>query len=383
MAVSTQGKTYVRASTLILSILIIALTEFASAGPIAAQSTIEITGPSACRNCSITVEHVIDLGDDDGEGIIESDVATAARDSRGRYFVVESYGVRVKVFDSTGAFLTTLGRRGQGPGEFRGIGRLDVLPGDTLLVFDQSNSTVSRFLPDLTFIESIRLEIPPYVDVVSLDEGRMVLASPVRTPDRIGLPLHLLDRDGTVVRSFGSVHGEFRPDIPFADERLIGPGTKTAVWSAYRNQYVIELWDVSARPLREVRRNVEWFPSMFRPHRTAMHRRTTPEMPEPRLQAIRQDAAGHLWVLILVPDENWRQSVAQHEGDLHARVSDLNAYFDSVIEVLDPMMGRVIQSRTFDEAFLGFVGPGLLGGVTFTAAGSPRFSVWRVALTNP
>jgi hypothetical protein len=60
----------------------------------------------------------------------------------------------------------------------------------------------------------------PQVQAVALGGDRAVLAVSLRTPSRVGLPLHLVE-GSRVVRSFGSVGGAFRPDIPYFDERAI------------------------------------------------------------------------------------------------------------------------------------------------------------------
>jgi hypothetical protein len=68
-------------------------------------------------------------------------------DSRGRVYVGDWFAARVAVLDSTGALLGTLGRRGLGPGEFRSSRGVQVLPGDSLLVYDPSAARASVFAP--------------------------------------------------------------------------------------------------------------------------------------------------------------------------------------------------------------------------------------------
>jgi hypothetical protein len=51
----------------------------------------------------------------------------------------------VRVFGSDGRYKRTIGRRGQGPGEFASVRRLLTLPGDSLAVFDATKQRVSIF----------------------------------------------------------------------------------------------------------------------------------------------------------------------------------------------------------------------------------------------
>jgi hypothetical protein len=363
--------------------LLVALSHLFVAVPpaFATQPVISISGERVCASCTLAVERVATLGDADGPGIIESTVATAVRDSRGRYFVVESYGVRIKVFDAAGKHIETLGRKGEGPGEFRGIGALRIGGGDTLLVFDQSLSRLSIFAPDLTFLKTTRLELPPFVGVVLLPAGQVVLASSVRTPERIGMPLHLISPDGRALRSFGSRTGAYRPDVPYFDERVIASGAPGRIWSAYRNQYVIEEWSAAGQPGRIIRRDLEWFPSSFTPG--APGSINTESAPQPRLQAIRTDAYGRIWVVILVADRNWRRSVERAAGDSHARVREFNDYYDSVIEILDPVRGELLYRARIDEALIDFVADDLISSVGSTPGGWPVVNVWRVRIPTP
>lgn len=69
-------------------------------------------------------------------------------DSRGRIYVADWFHAHVSVLDSTGALVRTVGRKGLGPGEFRAIRGIQVLPGDSLLVYDPNASRLAVFAPD-------------------------------------------------------------------------------------------------------------------------------------------------------------------------------------------------------------------------------------------
>lgn len=68
-------------------------------------------------------------------------------DSRGRIYAGDWFTARVVVLDSTGGLLRTVGRKGLGPGEFRSIRGVQVLPGDSLLVYDPGAARLSVFAP--------------------------------------------------------------------------------------------------------------------------------------------------------------------------------------------------------------------------------------------
>jgi len=88
-----------------------------------------------------------------------------AIDSDGRFYVVDSVAKTVFVWNREGRFLGTMGKGGQGPGEFRfskmggAQAFLTVFKGQ-VLVFDGATNAVNTFGKDLTFKESRIINIP-------------------------------------------------------------------------------------------------------------------------------------------------------------------------------------------------------------------------------
>jgi hypothetical protein len=80
------------------------------------------------------------IGSTDGEGATSfSRIADIAVDPRGRFYLLEGETQDIRMFDSTGRYVRTVGRKGHGPGEFdQAIGmRWD--PHGRLWVVDQGN----------------------------------------------------------------------------------------------------------------------------------------------------------------------------------------------------------------------------------------------------
>lgn len=68
-----------------------------------------------------------------------------AVDSRGSIYVPDPFQHRVLVLTETGSVLRAVGRRGEGPGEYRMIRNVQVLPGDSLLVYDPELARVTVY----------------------------------------------------------------------------------------------------------------------------------------------------------------------------------------------------------------------------------------------
>ncbi|UCC72305.1 MAG: hypothetical protein JSV86_18355 [Gemmatimonadota bacterium] len=75
--------------------------------------------------------------------------------SDGRIVIADMVGHHLRFYSPGGVYERTVGREGQGPGEF-GNGRLALFlgPGDTLVVYDRANSRANVVTPDGTWLES-------------------------------------------------------------------------------------------------------------------------------------------------------------------------------------------------------------------------------------
>jgi hypothetical protein len=68
-------------------------------------------------------------------------------DSKGDIYVGDWNTPEVTVISRSGSLVRTIGRKGEGPGEFQNVKSLHVLAGDSLLVFDGSIHRVTVFAP--------------------------------------------------------------------------------------------------------------------------------------------------------------------------------------------------------------------------------------------
>ena len=114
--------------------------------------TLRLTGDNAGMHEPTLL---LDLGLTEGaEEFVLAGVAGAVQLSDGRIVVANGVTSELRFYSETGEFLQRVGHAGEGPGEFRDIAFLDVLPGDTIIVYDARLRRTSLFGPDPTFIVS-------------------------------------------------------------------------------------------------------------------------------------------------------------------------------------------------------------------------------------
>jgi 6-bladed beta-propeller len=116
---------------------------------------------------------------DTGDGYLLSNIFDIEIGPSGQLFVGDAMAARVFVFDSTGRFRRSIGRRGYGPGEFQSPGSMGWLR-DTLWVTDDAQLRVSFF------------------DTAGTDLGTHRISGPAVRPGLPSAPDYFL-ADGSVV----------------------------------------------------------------------------------------------------------------------------------------------------------------------------------------
>lgn len=175
--------------------------------------------------------------------------------------VVPVGGQRViRVFDSEGEHLETLGGPGEGPGEFRSLGA--VWPrGDTIEAFDGDLRRITRFFPDGA------------IDVVALDANRaaqaavpgalrdgwaLVAVAEVGVNGRDQMVVHRFGLDGAYTGEVAQVGGMVR----YSSSQVSGPGplSPRAVFAVHEEEVyaaetltpAIQVFDTTGSLIREI-----------------------------------------------------------------------------------------------------------------------------------
>lgn len=200
--------------------------------------------------------------------------------SDGRVLVADALASEVRLFDADGTHRATFGGAGEGPGEFRRLGELFVLPGDSAVAYDYGNRRVTVFGPDGAFARSFVLEAPPGSDAVApaLEDvfrsgDYLVRLNVPSTPGgasgirRGSVKLHRYGPDGTPGAPIGTFPDEevlnadvdgtpLLMDMPLGRESFFaarGAGVVLTTAADWRVQFL----DEESVPLRTVVRDVE------------------------------------------------------------------------------------------------------------------------------
>lgn len=331
----------------------------ATAVPLSAQDTLTVSGKVQCDDCAIALDTVVTIGGLDGPGIhvIEPGNSVAV-DRLGRILVAHYRHPEISVFDSTGTFLRTVGRAGEGPGEFQLIEHLDAGP-EYIHVFDSRGRTLFDY--DFRVVRTDRFAGNLGNSFVT-DDDDVVLTGDMRTIAAVGHSLHILRKSGEVV----SVGGDNRVFLGRTTEQLspVGGGARNA-WVVHRYPNRMTRWDLVGKPRATtvIDRVVEEYDK----HDQELS-------PKPLNHGAMLDARG-LWILWSGPDPRWKPT----RDPARLRSIPSERLLDSWLDLVDPATGHTVARYRDDYVLSRFAnGSRYLVRYRETAAGIPS-----ITLLNP
>ena len=159
------------------------------------------------RTCTLGEEPLLVVGDrEDDPAHLFGRVVGTARLSDGSVAVVDPTVDEVRIFDKAGEHLRSLGRLGDGPGEFKHAWLVWVRPGDTLWVGDYRPWRYNVFAADGAWSRAVELDPvyfnPPHAGGGVLSHGALIASrrtgdDSFDTPDTVIVEAH--DPDGKLV----------------------------------------------------------------------------------------------------------------------------------------------------------------------------------------
>ena len=187
------------------------------------------------------------------------------------------------------------------------------------------------------------------------------------------------DQRGNYLQSFGAEQPVFLPGDVEGVVRTLAPARGGGVWSvpALRS-YQLERWSADGRLERRLVRSPAWFPAV-----------TTQELsldrtPAPYVTSLAEDGAGRLWVLSLLADRRWKSALRQvGTGETRRwEIDDQDRFRDTMLEVVDPVAGRVVTRVRLEEPWNWVTEDGHLLRVTERDDGAWMIAVHRAVLVG-
>ena len=240
---------------------------------------VENDAPSGPAPFTIDSLPDVDIGRDtaDQHQLFVSNLVSAHVLTDGRVVAAGWATKEIRVFDSTGTFLRTIGREGAGPGEFEVLGWMYVGAGDTLYTFEPSARRVQAFASDGTFLRfgivtSPRIGGFPYSQGVFANGSLLMAAQPPssvpRSPGvfRKVANLYRYRWSGGDLDSLGTAQMEERilepgkngltEYLPFGRTTLLAVAG-SRMYVAPTDNFEVSVRNAEGLPIRLIRRSIE------------------------------------------------------------------------------------------------------------------------------
>lgn len=356
--------------------------------PAGAQERVNLGDTVACERCSVTLERIAVVHDAAGDaGMSPPAPQSGLLTSSGRLFITTTNPFHPLHYGEDGAFVGTLGREGQGPGEYQMPMWVTEGPGDTVWVFDSMLRRRTGWSPDGDFLDTRPLPtLLPHA--VVLDSGELILTGPVMSETSIGRPLHRVSAEGEILESFGEeVEVETGGHLPVGLRRALARSGDGGVWASHTTEYKVEKFDEEGTLLRSFERSVDWFPARDPAESSSF----SEEGPPPTIRSIVEDDQGFLRVLISLPDPEWQEWLGERQlqpgfesaGVYYTPVLDHRRVYDFAVEIIDPVSGSVLASHRVDGYAVDWVDSHHLATYREDEFDIPIIEVLRVEVGQP
>ena len=162
----------------VAAILLVACTESPEATPVGAETTdsagarIVTSPPADAVFAELAAEPALSIGLLDGpEELLFGDIESVARDVIGNLIVADDQALEIRIFDSDGDYLRSLGREGEAPGEFLTLRGAWPLADGSILALDTRLDRITRFGADGGEISTATLSSPDDLLVLPIGLG--------------------------------------------------------------------------------------------------------------------------------------------------------------------------------------------------------------------
>jgi len=276
----------------------------------------------------------------------------------------------------TGRFVQRLTTQGRGPGEVSTPQFLHRMVGDSLFVYDDQQLRYTIFAPGTyRYARSGVVSAVRATSVSPLHSGQILVTTMMAGRAAVGFPIHLFQADGKRSSSFG---GGGRTYLTRSDgdvSRVAAVANDGDIWAVtLRGPTVIEKYTREG----QVQRVVSYGSG-------AELTSVAPPGPQVARTAIVSVDAGHVWILSLVADPNWRRGTVRSPGDERGgeiRVGSRPLLYDSILDVVDVRSGTIVARHRVDELITQILPGGYVILYGEAPDGSPVLRVERWSLRS-
>jgi hypothetical protein len=375
--------------------LILSLPSALAAQARPAPPTLVRMESGSCARCTMTLRYVATVGSANDKELI-NDTGTLLALPSGE-FLVWGEGPILR-YAADGHFLGTVGRIGDGPGEYRWQQSVVAARGDSVSIFSYGKVTTISVASGAGRTVQAGQQLSAFRHLVLPNGDVLIQNYNAPTP-----PFVVLGPDAAVKSTFGppativtKPTNRQGPDYD-SQQYLVAAASGDAFWAApqfYRHG--LQRWSASGGKLQAITRTPNWFPTHDYAALTEARRRgggVTP--PLPFAVALWSDPGGRLFLFARTADAQWKPDpnasklaeLPAGRGERRAApwvpTGGLGRYYDAIFDVYDAGTGSSLGAWRADDWITAAIGNGMLATQVESTDGVVSFHVWRVGFTGP
>ena len=230
--------------------------------------TYRVVAKNPDRNSPLSIDTVLLVGGGDGPPTFTA-ISALTVDSAGRFWVADAVERHILVLDQAGRLVTTLGRRGDGPGEYQAPSIMTTSIDGFVLVLDPVLARVTIYAPSLEIADILQLPRRLNARGLLATQEELVISGSAGQLDTNAI--HVFSRrDGGYRRGFGALPAVSDPALrQFVGAGPIAWSRDGGIWYAHPAPYLLEKFDLSGR----VRLRIERTTSVLGPPGAGVTRR--------------------------------------------------------------------------------------------------------------
>ncbi len=215
---------------------------------------------------TLELEEDLSIGSADDENTMFYQIGDIAVDSQGNLYVLDSGNQRIQKYDSDGNYIQTIGRKGQGPGEF--MRPFDILLDEQDNIFLLEGRKIHVYDPQGNSIKDINLQAFMMGFAVGA-EGNIIAHGFVQTEEGQNFGVVIIDPEGKIIKTIAEFPGMrtvVRRDTQFtlshAYTPFLGfsPVMQNGAVYGYNPEYTLFLIDRSGETTMVIKKDAPFLP---------------------------------------------------------------------------------------------------------------------------
>lgn len=248
------------------------------------------------QKITLNLVHTLgEVGVEEDENYLFFGPAEVQIDHEGNIYILESRGNSIKKYDKDFKYITTIGKEGMGPGEFRFPRHFDIGSDNRIYVQNMGNQRIEIMSLEGDYIESIRMLLMNS-SALRFDSGAYVKIVGQRSfeplqDDELNTLVHIYDSAGTETNVFGKMrkYEEINMAV-YGNAAQLAHDRDDNIYTAMQSQNRIEKYTVTGKLLLKISRELPYEEGIVMISREDNSRAPTFS------RSITLDEKGRIWV---------------------------------------------------------------------------------------